>query len=552
MEITTKVPGATNLLAALCRELRIAEYVNQMVPWDEKQCKVSPGTLVVALVINILVNHVPLYRLEAFYKNLDLPLLFDEDVSAEDLNDDALARALDKLSLIDKPRLIHTVACRGIAVEDMQVDFVHADTTSLSVQGVYDCYDSDDGEVKYLKITYGLSKDERPDLKQFKFGLCVNSDGFPILGDVHDGNKNDGVWNKEMLKQIEASFLNYESTVYVADSALVTTENIQQMLAKGIKFISLLPGRFSLATELREQAWAEDNWTYQGKLSAKKNAAEYWTQSIQTEFAGSICRFVVVRSSNLDKRKEKKLASQLKKEAAELTKLVKKVNKEVFQCRPDAEARLAEILSNHKMLHGLTGQVIEESKVKRPPGRPPKDAVFETVTTYKLELEICEPTQEVLDHWRQKEATFVLVTNESREKLDDRSVLSQYKNQSRAEMCFRFLKQPLFVRGIFLKTPRRVEALGYVILLAVMVAAFLQRRIRKALQDQNATILAPGNRVLDRSTVTAILDMLQYISVVYLHHGTHTERYLPTNTSPEILKLLRLAGYDERIYLART
>ncbi len=75
MEITTKVPGATNLLAALCRELRIAEYVNQMVPWDEKQCKVSPGTLVVALVINILVNHVPLYRLEAFYKNLDLPLL---------------------------------------------------------------------------------------------------------------------------------------------------------------------------------------------------------------------------------------------------------------------------------------------------------------------------------------------------------------------------------------------------------------------------------------------------------------------------------------------
>ena len=163
------------------------------------------------------------------------------------------------------------------------------------------------------------------------------------------------------------------------------------MLAKGIKFISLLPGRFSLATELREQAWAEDNWTYQGKLSAKKNAAEYWTQSIETEFAGSICRFVVVRSSNLDKRKEKKLASQLKKEAAELTKLVKKVNKEVFQCRPDAEARLAAILSSHKMLHGLTGQVIEESKVKRPPGRPPKDAVFETVTTYKLELEICEP-----------------------------------------------------------------------------------------------------------------------------------------------------------------
>ncbi len=68
MQVTAKNPGATNLMAHLCRELQIARTINNMVTWDERQWKVSPGTLITALVINALVERQPLYNVQHFYE----------------------------------------------------------------------------------------------------------------------------------------------------------------------------------------------------------------------------------------------------------------------------------------------------------------------------------------------------------------------------------------------------------------------------------------------------------------------------------------------------
>ena len=66
----------------LTKELDIARFINHMVTWDDRQWKVSPGTLITALVINILVHRRPLYRVERFYEAMDMPLLFEEDIQA--------------------------------------------------------------------------------------------------------------------------------------------------------------------------------------------------------------------------------------------------------------------------------------------------------------------------------------------------------------------------------------------------------------------------------------------------------------------------------------
>ena len=118
MRVSAKHPGATNLMAHLCSELDITRFVNHMVTWDEKQWKVSPGTLITALVINTLAHRKPLYNVEQFYEGMDMPLLFAEDVQAQDFNDDALRRALDRLADIDCSQLLGTVACRGANIEN--------------------------------------------------------------------------------------------------------------------------------------------------------------------------------------------------------------------------------------------------------------------------------------------------------------------------------------------------------------------------------------------------------------------------------------------------
>jgi len=50
-----------------------------MVTWVPKLCRLSPGTLLEALVINILVARKPLYRLEEFYRWMNFNVNFCED-----------------------------------------------------------------------------------------------------------------------------------------------------------------------------------------------------------------------------------------------------------------------------------------------------------------------------------------------------------------------------------------------------------------------------------------------------------------------------------------
>lgn len=55
-------------------------------------------------------------------------------------------------------------------------------------------------------------------------------------------------------------------------------------------------------------------------------------------------------------------------------------------------------------------------------------------------------------------STFVLITNlMDSKKHPDGEVLMEYKEQSVVERQFRFLKQPVLLRPIFLKNKNRVE-----------------------------------------------------------------------------------------------
>jgi transposase len=61
-------------------------------------------------------------------------------------------------------------------------------------------------------------------------------------------------------------------------------------------------------------------------------------------------------------------------------------------------------------------------------------------------------------------------------------VLREYKEQQAVERRFPVLKDPKRVGPVFLDRPERVEALGYVLLMALLVYSLIERRARKALR----------------------------------------------------------------------
>lgn len=159
------LPGASALIKALCDELDMAGVIDGAVRWDPAQCKLSPGTRIVALVVNALVHRRPLYRVEAFYAGKDVALLFGPGVGPDDFNDDALARPLDDLAAANPRAIFSQVAMNAVLRDGIEVRTLHADTTSRSVYGAYEGYPEEP-----LHITHGHSKQRRPDLKQFLFG----------------------------------------------------------------------------------------------------------------------------------------------------------------------------------------------------------------------------------------------------------------------------------------------------------------------------------------------------------------------------------------------
>jgi len=82
--------------------------------------------------------------------------------------------------------------------------------------------------------------------------------------------------------------------------------------------------------------------------------------------------------------------------------------------------------------------------------------------------------------------------------------LRLYKEQHGVERNFGFLKDPLIVNDLFLKSPERIEVLGMVLLIALLVWNLMERAMRQYVGESQRTI--PGwdkkRMFLYRSAVT--------------------------------------------------
>lgn len=540
--------GASALIAAFCREVGLYDVINRNLTWDEKQWKRSPGFLAEGLIINILTTRTPLYRVEHFYQGMDMTTLFGPHASASDFNDDAIGRMLDRLAESNCDRLYSNLVLQASLAHKFSLDAFHGDTTSISVYGEYPTANKDN-----LLITHGYNKDGRFECKQIVMGSVVNSEGIPVLGTVGNGNLDDVTWNQQIIDYLPDMFraLKSPNSTYVADSKLVTTDNLELMADKKIKFISRLPNIFGLAETLKDKAYALDRWQDVGTFSAQKDAATYKIQYFQDVLGEKQYRFIVAHSSKLDQRKAKSLDKVAEIEEKALQKICNEASKQTFACEADALTCWNALLKKHKgKFFSLNGQVISESFVKRRPGRPKQGEVAVQETVFRIKVEVSQRNESAWQTALARASTFVLITNVLNErKLPAQDVLMQYKNQNSVEMRFRFLKNPTMLDGIYVQKPERVKALGYLFLMALLIFALMERRVRKNLAAENR-ILDLGYRKVDRPTGMIILDEFKQVGIVDIYDANtgHLCRQMPSNITDLVKDFLYLSGFNEAIY----
>ena len=190
------------LVRSLCDQLDMIGLINEMVTWDPQRCKLSPGELIVALVIACFLRQRPLYKVFLSFETTDCELLMGRGVTPDDLNDDALGRALDKFAAGEPEKIFAAICARAAVSEAVDQRFLHWDSTTRSVYGDYAGPVGEDG----VQVTHGHSKDYRNDLKQIMLSLLANREGFPLWGGVHAGNASDKKLNREVIAQIRDTF----------------------------------------------------------------------------------------------------------------------------------------------------------------------------------------------------------------------------------------------------------------------------------------------------------------------------------------------------------
>ena len=136
------------------------------------------------------------------------------------------------------------------------------------------------------------------------------------------------------------------------------------------------------------------------------------------------------------------------------------------------------------------------------------------------------------------EGAFVLFC--SAPELTPSETLRAYKEQSAVENRFRFLKDPYFVGPVNLKLPHRVQALGYVRLMTLLVYSLFEWSIREGLKRENEPFHVAGSYRTFRPRGETVLPELDDIAIVTLRSPEGTIRQLPSNYSRRAERIVRL------------
>jgi transposase len=299
---------------------------------------------------------------------------------------------------------------------------------------------------------------------------------------------------------------------------MVTEQNLKAMGLN--RFISRLPATYDVCGKAIEQATTARAWTDLGCLnevpaSRSRPPAVYKAFETSVTLYGIPYRAVVIHSSTHDKRRQKKLERETERSIANIAKNLKQIE-ELFFCEADALAAAARIEKFTTSLHRVVPTVTAIQVRMR--GRPPKDKPAPTETRYRLTWEIVENT-EGIEKERELAGCFVMLTSvpdSGDAALDSAGILRTYKGQYGVESDFAFLKDPLVVNDLFLKTPARIDALGMVLIIALMIYRLMERSMRLHLQQNNLTVPGWDNRPTNKPTTFMLMALFQGIQVMEL------------------------------------
>jgi len=488
------------LVAGMCDEIGIDVIIDEQIGPTKRD--VSVGKAVKAMIINALgFTNRALYLTPTFMDSKPVELLVGPGISAEQLHEDCLGPALDALFEAGVTETFHNVASSALKQFNIDHRFVHLDTTSMSLHGVYNS-EEEDVDPAVVKITKGLSKDNAPELNQVIVSLMTTyRSSFPLWFEALSGNTSDKTSFRETIKKFRSQFTG-EQPYYVCDSALYSKKNIEELSES--TWVTRVP---ETITEVKKAI----RETSKENMIVVDNNIRY--TPLVSQYGDIEQRWILVFSEKAYKREEATFTKNLVKNTDRNEKKLWHLCNQEFACEADAHKACKKFIQSLKYHH--VDYSIKPEKHYKKKGRPGSDDIPAKLI-WKIQGVLVRDETRISEAFRRK-GMFMIATNElNTDNLSDLQLLEVYKAQGvSVERGFRFLKDPLFYsESLYLKKPERIMALTMVMSLSLMVYALAEKKIRDALKEQQLTIRDQKKRETGRPTIRWVFQVFE--GILYL------------------------------------
>lgn len=518
----TKVLGSTALIYPLLERMGIRQIIDEIV--GPSEADISPGKVIEILVNNRLNDPEPLYDVESWARENAIEEVYG--VKAEQLNDDRLARQLDRIH----PYLEEAKSAIALHIgREFKVDYrkFHYDLSSFYFEGEY--ANQKEG---YVKLCYGHSSDHHPDKIQAKLELKVAHDGYVAFDyRLLDGNTSDMkaasvVENMEKLKHAA----NLDNLVRISDRGTHSRANAVGVIESGGQYLAtvrLSPHYRSLfleADSMGQVQWKPIEYVaYHEAGKAEEKRTKYWVWEVEDnlsykgkEYPVRNLYFLSSRRQRQDRERREK---ELKKAKAGLERIARLVNKYDYKSVEVVRSRVEKLLWKSEARKYVKYQVKEPECGK---------------IQFGFELD-----KEKLEEDARFEGVFLIQTNSQG---TEREILADYKGQPVMEGRVSKLKGSIKLRPIFLHKQERIESLVFVIFLALMAYCLVEREYRCHVSEEKEKHITTGK----------LLEAFKYLSLVHLTSPREVVKVAELNSLQQtILRRLGLPEPKSYIGVAR-
>ena len=547
--LTKFVLGAHPIIEHFLELMRVRDIINTYLA-DDKRQKLDDGSILTLLIHNILTTPYPLYEMQDWLTPLDAKQLGLEPDASLYIQDDRIGKGLFKFYRARHKDVFFRLALRVIKIFRLDCSRIHHDTTTVTFAGKYVGW-----SVQEL-LTYGKNKDHRPDLKQLVLGLSVTGDGaVPIAHQIYSGNQTDDRLHPANHKALQ-KLLQRVDFIYVADSKLATEENLRTISACQGLFVSVMPRTWKADATFRARVQrGEISWKHLLSRRNNRNPDSKLDRYYVAEgdyHTSHGYQLHWIRSTQKAEQDAETRARRLQRAFEELRKVQSKINTYRLKSRQQIVQRVEALRKQEHCETLITYELHatrEYQRVYRKKGRPSQDTPYKLVWKQVYSLSFAVDAEAVKTE-QTTDGVFPLITNLDPQTHPAKKVLEIYKFQPFLETRHAQLKTYQEIAPVYLKKPERVVAFLHIHVMALMVAALIERKLRLAMRQQgiNSLPIYPEDRPCKSPTMFDIVRLFRNVERYEVAVGDDINIFPAqlTDLQKQVLELLEvpLAAYQ--------